>query len=431
MTGDFSRLSFDPAQHFSQVLLQQGRVLSDADWNEMSALMTHQIRRLARTLIGPHGGNGFEITKGAAGQGYLIGLGDYYVDGILCENRLSGCGASSVDPLPFLNQPNYTPTEAEQKSLDGTGPRLFVLLVTERHVTWVQSPGIREPALGPNIDTCTRIEVVWQAKAVEDDLFANPVNLDDAHIEATVPQVLDKICPPSTAPCLFANLDGPAQGNDECNIAPDHAYRGAGNQLYRVEIHDQNTFKWSRENGAVVFPVSRPQLVTANNEAISNPVRVDSLGLDARTGLNSGDYIEIEDNRSTLGLKRSALNKVVAIRPEDRTVRLKDDFNPPVLHDRVLDLHPLLRRWDGRGDIARAESEAAGVPLEKGIRIKLKKPADAAYQPGDYWLIRANAGDGAIEPNEEWMTARRQTRRCAPLAVLRADGTFSDRRKAI
>ena len=34
MKGDFSRETFDRARHYSAVLLQQGRVQLDADWNE-------------------------------------------------------------------------------------------------------------------------------------------------------------------------------------------------------------------------------------------------------------------------------------------------------------------------------------------------------------------------------------------------------------
>ena len=37
MSGDYSRWSFDPRRHFGAVLMQQGRVQTDADWNEWVA----------------------------------------------------------------------------------------------------------------------------------------------------------------------------------------------------------------------------------------------------------------------------------------------------------------------------------------------------------------------------------------------------------
>src|SRR5829696_1110831 len=55
--GDFSRDSFDPIKRFSRVLMQQGRVQLDSDWNEQSDILLHYLRSLARDLIGPHGGS--------------------------------------------------------------------------------------------------------------------------------------------------------------------------------------------------------------------------------------------------------------------------------------------------------------------------------------------------------------------------------------
>ena len=63
MKGDFTRDTFDRRHQFSRVLLQQGRVLLDADWNEQTSILLHYIRTLATDLIGPHGGpnGGFRI----------------------------------------------------------------------------------------------------------------------------------------------------------------------------------------------------------------------------------------------------------------------------------------------------------------------------------------------------------------------------------
>ena len=50
--GDFTRDTFWRANHFCQVLMQQGRVQLDADWNEQSAILLHFLRSLARDVIG-------------------------------------------------------------------------------------------------------------------------------------------------------------------------------------------------------------------------------------------------------------------------------------------------------------------------------------------------------------------------------------------
>ena len=70
MKGDFSRLRFDPARHVDAVLLQQGRPLLDADWNEQVAIERHRRETGTRDLVGDHGvpaeGGGFAIAARAA-----------------------------------------------------------------------------------------------------------------------------------------------------------------------------------------------------------------------------------------------------------------------------------------------------------------------------------------------------------------------------
>src|SRR6266487_481174 len=63
--GDFTRDPFKHFKHFSRVLIQQGRVHLDADWNEQAAILLHFMRSLAAD---------FSILPG-----------HYYLDGILCE----------------------------------------------------------------------------------------------------------------------------------------------------------------------------------------------------------------------------------------------------------------------------------------------------------------------------------------------------------
>ena len=65
MKGDLSRSTFDPAQHFSAVRLQQGRVVTDADWNEQADLTRYRAERPALDIVGecgvPAGAPGFAL----------------------------------------------------------------------------------------------------------------------------------------------------------------------------------------------------------------------------------------------------------------------------------------------------------------------------------------------------------------------------------
>jgi photosystem II stability/assembly factor-like uncharacterized protein len=55
MKSDLSRNTFDPALHYSSVRLQQGRVITDADWNEQADLTRYRAEREALDVIGACG----------------------------------------------------------------------------------------------------------------------------------------------------------------------------------------------------------------------------------------------------------------------------------------------------------------------------------------------------------------------------------------
>jgi hypothetical protein len=71
MKGDFSRHTFRPTNHYSGVLMQQGRVQLDADWNEQQAINLHRFEAEAVDVIGLSGapalGGGFGIDVIADG----------------------------------------------------------------------------------------------------------------------------------------------------------------------------------------------------------------------------------------------------------------------------------------------------------------------------------------------------------------------------
>src|SRR5262245_59533552 len=66
MKSDLSRDTFDRARHFSSVRLQQGRVVTDADWNENADLVRYRAETTARDVIGvcgaPMAALGYALT---------------------------------------------------------------------------------------------------------------------------------------------------------------------------------------------------------------------------------------------------------------------------------------------------------------------------------------------------------------------------------
>lgn len=429
MKGDFTRDTFDARHHFSRVLMQQGRVQLDADWNEQAAILLHYLQTLAADLIGPHGGpainpdgtehGGFKIGPMGA-NGFTIGKGRYYVDGILCEN--------DTDGLEFRSQQDYP----IPRDMPPDGDYLVYLDVWERHLTYVEQEdadgkvvSIREAALsGP--DTASRARIVWQVKVEKDQ---------DNCPDTKTWDILMKKWQPTNRGRLRAWAKAESTSDDNpCVTPPESRYRGAENQLYRVEIHKRGTaaegatFKWSRENGSVIFPVRK---ITGDQ------VELETLGRDARLGLQEGDWVEIVNDDYALLNKAEALLQVFAIDRDHNVVTLlADEKAPPSTVDDVQAKHPYLRRWD-QSEREDNQVNTFGVPIEEGkyleledgVQIQFQSSTNGpiTYRTGDYWLIPARTATGDVEwPGTEDAPEACEphgiTHHYAPLAIIDVSG---------
>ncbi|MFE5739560.1 DUF6519 domain-containing protein [Streptomyces celluloflavus] len=472
MHADLSRITYRPERHYSAVVAQQGRVQLDADANEQTAIQLFQARTLAADLIGQHGGpqdaTGFRIElRGGSHEldDLLIGGGRYYVDGIQCDATRPQPGVpvpaegaegqgGAVDPgapagapatWTYWDQPDgFRDPERPGDRLPITFPYLACLKVWERSVTAAEDPALREVALGAALpDTAARAKVVWQVlplPGAELGLDGDNPPADD--IRAAFTRWAQRAAAPASR--LAARSERPGHADDDpCLVAPDARYRGPENQLYRVEVHEggssqEATFKWSRENGSVTFPV---------DELDGTWVDLATLGSDDKLDLNVGDWVEFVDTAYTSRGAAEPLLRVAEVDLPGRRVRLSDEPAPGV--GRRPELHPFLRRWDQqegawqgrrgartdrlRHGAVRVE-EGGWLPLEDGIEVYFG--TGGTYRTGDFWLIPARTATGDVE----WPTdaARRPLLQApagiavhyAPLAWVRGDRQITDLRLA-
>jgi uncharacterized protein DUF6519 len=203
MGADFSRVRFNPLRDYAGVELQQGRVLTDADANELMAITDRRLRALASDMFGRAAASSttpdaFKITvaKGAL----LIGKGRLYVDGLLAENH----GATSTDPAKrlfddllgetcFADPVRYDtqPYLPSAPALPTAGRHLVYLDVWNRDVRHLEQPDLTDSALG--VDTTSRVQTVWQVRALANDAGAGiTCGSPDAKYDAI--NTLDVIC---------------------------------------------------------------------------------------------------------------------------------------------------------------------------------------------------------------------------------------------
>jgi len=530
MKADLTRNTFDPLKHFTRVLMQQGRVQLDSDWNEQAAILWHYLQTLAADLIGPAGGpggSGFSLDKLPIPGDFRIGLGRYYVGGILCEadvesvaiivpstgsndvqvdqwtldgkpfepdqlvevfddveqpfatpafnptvaqitnvnqanGKLTLKPVSAVDiskginpslrrVITYLTQPDYPGAEKLTPITGNRAGYLVYLDVWERHITFIEDDSIREVALG-GPDTASRAKIVWQVKIAKGLAQNTTKPCDNFNFD-------DKT--------FLSNLFGPNHGRlkamakqkatpaNPCIIPPDANYHGPENQLYRVEIHKPGsawtssnasgpapapssatdkaakanaaTFKWSRENGSVVFPIVGP-ISTADG---TTTITLANLGRDDRFGLAEGDWVEIQDDDYVLRNKAGNLLQVQTIDRGALQITLTGTADTGVGNDQSK--HPLLRRWEQKqGDPAEGgltlgadgaaliqESADMWLTLEDGVQIQFQPAAKGKtnqYRTGDYWLIPARTATADVEWPTETVKDNQGNTVTSPLA---------------
>ena len=390
MKGDFSRNTFDPQKRYSRVLMQQGRVQVDADWNEQLDITGYRVGTEAVDVIGQTGApkhaaafgivldpttltpaeqaraTALELTPLGAGD-LLLTPGRFYTGGTQCEVE---------DFLSLTKQPDFPGAAA----ISEAGSFLIYLDVWQRHLTALDDDGIREKALG-GPDTATRTKTIWQVKTAKMDA---PKCISDAADWA-------KIVKLSTGQ-LMARAEPGEDTDKPCVLPPGAGYRRLENQLYRVEMHQPGalgtaTFKWSRDNGIVVTRLAGP----VNGKEL----KVEDLGRDEVLGFNPGDWVELLDDANELNGTPGVLAQIDTVERAARKVVFKD---APSGFTYVKEQNPKMRRWDDASGERKVKTGAAAddgfLELEDGVQVKF---ADGYYNTGDYWLIPARTAPNGIE----------------------------------
>jgi hypothetical protein len=415
MPGDNTRFTFNPLEDHLGVLMQQGRVLLDADFNELVEILDRRWRSetidiIGRGVIPRETPEGFHIQL--TGGVMTIGLGRAYVDGLQAENH--GKAPLEFDghlaelrgtlPVPYLEQP-YLPNAAVVAPLPAGGPHLVYLDVWERELTYLQEPDLLEKAVG--VDTTTRLQTAWQVRVLANSgggvTCATPDDKIPAWVALTTP----------TGGRLTTSAVGVPTSTDPCVVNPSGGYRGTENRCYRVEIHDPGplgtaTFKWSRDNGSIATAV------TAINAGL-DVLTVTRTARDATLRFSPGDWVEVTDDWHELAGQPGVMRKVLFVDDVAQTIQLAaalpagafDGATPQSRHTRV-------QRWDQKGIVLDAANNpvadvdasggvipvlaAGSLVLEDGVQVSFSFEAGGTpLRTAHYWAFAARTVDASVE----------------------------------
>jgi|GEM_PF-4124477 len=358
MKSQISRNSLQADKRYSGVYQQQGRMITDADWNELADLEKQRLWDALKDAI----------KGGAPRESGLAILADKTIQpGILYADGLRATLPGQV-PIAFTNQPDYPQAPA----LPAGNFRLYAD-IWDRTVTSLEDAHLVDPGLH-GADTCTRTQTQLQVKWCPNSL--DPMNaaqnpaIGDGEMKLKLRQIFS-----GADPC------------DPCATEIDVDER-IGNYLFRVEVHDRYAqgsdqilvLKWSRDNGAEQFntgeaPIDFKQGAWAYE--FFDGVTEKNLGLHWETGFAP---------------KRG---------------KLVDDFTVPT---DPADPKTWVRQWDGYAVINLSASTLI-KGRDKGVALSAGLSADAhgfvsvgadlhvnfdllemdlslagrAFVPGDYW----------------------------------------------
>lgn len=398
-------------------------------------------------------------------RGYMIGKGDYYVDGILCENEsniestrqpdilarqirfqifewesagsdpikkaIAGfvlamfpamAGAVTVEKtgkkIIITNTETSDTAEIELVESEGKATLKFngsvIELVAEKsdektliyyqvenpsipsangfylayldtwdqHVTHLEDHYMREKALG-GVDTATRTRTAWQVRLLPLDSS----NVDKCDAWSAVDDL--GVSNPGR---MQARPKPTKEQTDMCKLYETAGYRGLENHLYRVEVHKggpfaESTFKWSRDNGIVVSPVTKIR-------DLENKIEIQSRGRDDNLDFKQDTWIEITDDLHERLHLSGTLVKIKEVKENTMEYYPDKVIGLPITSANFAE-NPKARRWDSDGVLKPANSTDY-IELEDGVEIRL---SDGNYRTGDYWLVPARANS---EESIEW-----------------------------
>ncbi|ABV94283.1 hypothetical protein Dshi_2550 [Dinoroseobacter shibae DFL 12 = DSM 16493] len=223
-------------QPYSGVFQQQGRMITDADWNAAMQVSRDRLERALGDVIGTGTPEQGGIIAGDEASGFSIVWGDVYVDGLrgVLASRSGAAAFDLADQADFPGAPE-APEGAHRLYLD----------IWERSLTALEEPHLMDAALH-GADTSTRKRVMTQVKLCPQDFDPEDPAQNPSIGEGRLDMRLraGTASPDACEPCL-----------DEIDVSGR-----VGNYAFRVEVHavDRNaagaprriTLKWSRENGA-------------------------------------------------------------------------------------------------------------------------------------------------------------------------------------
>ncbi|HMH22228.1 MAG TPA: DUF6519 domain-containing protein [Puia sp.] len=443
MGSDISRINFDAAKHYKSVRMQQGRVLTDDDYNEGNRIQEDDLRKSRVDIIGPYGSpdDGWLISSPRIDKGLInfdILAGVLYLGGLRLELEQLETYRLQKD---WLQQP----ADLDKMPPFSDKPRYDLVFIEawQQTVTAVEDDALFEVALG-GPDTTTRLRNMRRVHLATDIGTCDCSDAWQQLIKNWAGEKLGAVQNYLRVPDEWLKVSYGDTGlpPDLCTPTAAGGYLGAENQAIRVQITDPGNFTWGFDNASPLYRVqiSADQktitLLTDPKDQYHWPLSGQVVELLPWSAvLSDGEKLaEMTGHLTTVDASYdpdsnvfTLLDAVPATLGVDWTKR--DDFpdlDKPAPSD-IVDRKPAeywyLRVWNRGDDLsspAKIPITAGPVALgHTGLEVTITGNDSVA---GDFWVIAARPeSPNLVVPweLEKGMRPMGPARWFAPLAVLR------------
>jgi hypothetical protein len=413
MGSDRARITYDRNQHYRSVIMQQGRVTLEADWNEAQQISSEELLHQTLEIVG---------SAGTPDDGYRVVIPpppiavpfDFQVDkGVM---YVGGVRTWLGEPVWYSNQPDWRdpgpddPDWVDPAALAANPPanEFIYLLLREQEVSAVEDPDLKDVALG-GPDTAQRarllqriVRLASQGADCASGLGAAEAHwlTQGLHFDPSTMRLISSgrlsvgaaDAQPAPNPCLPQ-----AQGG---YVDPD-------NQLIRVQISGvdpltQNPmFLWGFDDASFLYLIdvdpNNPQnllLQSAPVDSFHQPVRGQAVEvLRAAADLSNGGLVA--------ALSGFAFTLDQNYNPDAQSLQLPSGVSLPADYLSGSPAAPLfLRVWQEEKVFT---SGVATVLGDTGLEVTLQTADGAPFHLGDYWAFAVRpATPQTVYPERYW-----------------------------
>ena len=410
MGSDRARVTYDSKQQYRSVVMQQGRVTLESDWNEAAQITNEEIRRETLDFVGPCAtpDDGYKVIVPPTLASppnlpfdFDIQAGTMYVGGIR---------AHLLHNVQYSNQPDwrdYGPEDPNWVDISGftaspstTLPtdEFVYLYLREQEVSAVEDPDLKDIALG-GPDTAQRTRILQRFVRVASQGTDCVSGLAAAQMKWQIeglwfdPDTM-RLYPWSRLQVGFSNQN---QAPTPCQPQAQGGYLDPDNQLIRVQISgiDPKTgnpkFLWGFDDASFLYRIN----VDPNN---SQSLIFQSVPADANHQPISGQAVEVLRTAADLpnGGDVAATSGFVFTldqnyNPDSQSIAIPSTVSLPADYRLSHQSPPnqlFLRVWEQEVIYTPGGSALQSPALgPTGIVITLETPGNQPFHLGDYWMF--------------------------------------------